>query len=90
MIANGKITVEGSGSIVANRSIVQAILDEERTEELKKKSATEKNRKYASTYLKEFQLMDSEYTGKDYTNRISSTEYTDYISYQNWRKGEIN
>lgn len=90
VIANGKITVEGSGSIVANRSIVQAILDEERTEELKKKSATEKNRKYASTYLKEFQLMDSEYTGKDYTNRISSTEYTDYISYQNWRKGEIN
>ena len=90
VIASGKIIVEGSGSIVANRSIVQAILDEERTEESKKESATEKNMKYASTYLKEFQLKDSEYSGKDYTNRISSTEYTDYISYQNWRKGEIN
>ena len=90
VIASGKIIVEGSGSIVANRSVVQAILDEERTEESKKESATEKNMKYASTYLKEFQLEDSEYSGKDYTNRISSTEYTDYISYQNWRKGEIN
>ena len=90
VIASGKIIVKGRGSIVANRSIVQAILDEERTEESKKESVTEKNMKYASTYLKEFQLKDSEYSGKDYTNRISSTEYTDYISYQNWRKGEIN
>lgn len=90
VIANGKIIVEGSGSIVANRSIVQAILDEERTEESKKESATEKNMKYASSYLKEFQLEDSEYSGKDYTNRVSSAEYTDYISYENWRKGEIN
>lgn len=90
VIASGKIIVQGSGKIVANRSIVQAILDEERTEESKKESASEKNMKYASTYLKEFRLADSEYSGKDYTNRISSTEYTDYISYQNWRKGEIN
>lgn len=90
VIASGKIFVEGNGSIVANRSIVQAILDEERTEESKKESVTERNMKYASSYLKEFKLQDAEYSGKDYTNRVSSTEYTDYISYQNWRKGEIN
>ena len=90
VIASGKIFVEGNGKIVANRSIVQAILDEERTEESKKESVTDRNMKYASSYLKEFKLQDTEYSGKDYTNRVSSTEYTDYISYQNWRKGEIN
>lgn len=89
VIASGKIVVEGDGKIIANRSIVQAVLDEERTEESKKKSGTEKNMKYASTYLKEFQLEESEYSGKDNTDRISSTDYTDYISYQNWRKGEV-
>ncbi len=90
VIASGKIYVEGGGSIVANRSIVQAILDEEATEEAKKESATERNMKYASTYLKEFKRPDAEYTGKDYSDRISSTDYTDYISYRNWRKGEAN
>lgn len=89
VIASGKIVVEGDGKIIANRSIVQAILDEERTEESKKESATEKNMKYASTYLKEFRLNPEEYSGKDNTNRISSTDYTDYIGYENWRKGEV-
>lgn len=90
VIASGRIYVEGGGSIVANRSIVQAILDEEATEEAKKESATERNMKYASTYLKEFRRADEDYTGKDYSDRISSTDYTDYISYRNWRKGEAN
>lgn len=88
VISSGKIVIEGDGKIIANRSIVQAILDEERTEESKKKSETEKNMKYASTYLKEFRLDASDYSGKDRKDRISSTDYTDYISYQNWRKGE--
>lgn len=90
VIASGKIFVEGNGKITANRSIVQAILDEELEEEAKKASATERNMKYASTYLKEFKRPDAEYTGKDYSNRVSSTDYVDYISYQNWRKGEVN
>lgn len=88
VIAKGKITVEGGGSITANRSIVQAILDEEMTEESKKEDATKRNMKYASTYLKEFKIEEKD-MGKDYSDRISSTEYTDYISYQNWRKGEV-
>ena len=87
VIASGKIIIEGNGEIIANRSIVQAILDEERTEEEKKKSETERNMKYASSYLLDFKLKSEDYTGKDYTDRTSSTEYTDYISYQNWRKG---
>lgn len=90
VVATGKIYVEGSGSIKANRSIVQAILDEEATEEAKKASSTERNMKYASSYLKEFRRADTDYTGKDYSDRVSSTNYTDYISYRNWRKGEAN
>lgn len=86
VIASGRIIIQGSGRIVANRSIVQAILDEEITEESKKSSETDKNMKYASTYLTEFK---PQYSGTDYTGRISSTDYTDYISYQNWRKGEV-
>lgn len=90
VIARKKIFVEGNGKITANRSIVQAILDEELEEEAKKASATERNMKYASTYLRAFKRPDAEYTGKDYSNRVSSTDYVDYISYQNWRKGEVN
>lgn len=88
VIAGGKIYIEGGGKIEANRSIVQEILDEEVTEESKKTSITEKDMGYASSYLLDY-LNTIEYKGKDNTHRVSSTYYQDYISYGNWRKGEV-
>lgn len=85
IIATGRIYVNGTGNIKANRSIVQQILDEEMEEEIKKESETDKNMGYACSYLKDFKPM---YTGTDHTHRISGTDYTDYISYENWQKGE--
>lgn len=82
--ASGKITVEGGGTIKANRSVVQAILDEEAAEEAKKESEAEKNMAYAVSYLKEYK---PNYGGTDNAKKVSGTDYTDYISYQNWRKG---
>lgn len=84
VVASGKITVEDGGAILANRSIVQAILDEEAAEEAKKASETEKNMAYAISYLKEYK---PNYGGTDNLRKVSGTDYTDYISYQNWRKG---
>lgn len=88
IIAGGKIYVEsnaGSHKIEANRSIVQQILDEEMTIESKKKAGEAPNPNYASTYLKEFTPVQ---TGSDQSHRITGTDYTDYISYANWRKDE--
>ena len=85
VLCTGRIYVNGTGSIKANRSIVQQILDEEMDEEIKKETPSLKNMGYACSYLKDFQPM---YTGTDNTHRISGTDYTDYISYENWKKGE--
>lgn len=85
VIATGRIYVNGTGTIKANRSIVQQILDEEMEEEIKKESESLKNMGYACSYLKDFKPM---YTGTDNTHRVSGTDYTDYISYENWQKGE--
>ncbi len=87
VIAGGKILIKGSGKIEANRSIVQAILDEEMREESKQKDGTAPNPDYVITYLKEIKV---EQTGSDNSHRISGTDYTEYMSYENWRKGEGN
>lgn len=86
VIATGKIYIEGSGSIKANRSIVQQILDEEMTEEGKKAPGEPKDEKYACNY---FIGYSPEHAG-DNNHRVTGTDYTDYISYENWTKGEID
>ncbi len=86
IIAGGKIYIQGNGKIEASRSVVQTILNEEMREESKKKDATEANKAYAITYLKDIKFS---YSGTDNTHRISGTDYTEYMSYANWRKGEI-
>ena len=87
VIAAGKITVEGNAAITADQGVVQAIIEEEHREEAKKESTDTRNVNYASTYLPG---LEGTLTGSDPSERMTGTEYTDYISYQNWRKGEID
>jgi len=95
IIATGKITIEGNVTIKANRGIVQAVLESEQRSVLE----TEKSKvneievnEYASHYFLNTVLagianMDKEKL-IDMEKRVTSTEYTDYIYYENWRKGE--
>lgn len=83
VIAGGRIRVEGNGSIRANRSIVQSILDEEMTEESKKSSGAAPNAGYAIYALRGF---TPSHMASDVRYRVTGTDYTDYISYQNWKK----
>lgn len=87
IMAAGRIYVEGNGRIDASRSIIQAILDEEYEAEIIKERGEAKNPSYASTYLRHY---TPERRGAEHAQRITGTDYTDYISYRNWRKGEGN
>ncbi len=87
VIATGKITVVGNATITADQGVVQAIIEEEQREEAKKESRDARNPDYASTYRPGLQRVLS---GSDNSERVTSTEYGDYISYQNWRKGEVD
>ena len=71
---SGKETCGPSNALVTYEKVSEKI------EEEKKKGETERNMKYASSYLLDFKLKSEDYTGKDYTDRTSSTEYTDYQS----------
>lgn len=88
VIAGGKIYVKGSTvetSILNNRAIVQAIIDEEMTIESEKPAGSPDTIEYALTYLKKYTVTK---TGKTIEEQKSiTTDYVDFISYQNWRKG---
>lgn len=100
VISNGKIIVKGTGSIQSNQGIIQSILEKEQreigaVEEIDKPLL----RKYASYYLKQNiasenkknndSLIDiGSHSYIDNTKRITSTEYTDFIYYENWHKGQ--
>ncbi len=95
IIATGKITIEGNVTIKANRGIVQAVLESEQRSVLE----TEKSKvneievnEYASHYFLNTVLAGIANMDKDklidMEKRVTSTEYTDYIYYENWRKGE--
>lgn len=86
IIADGSIYVRGDGSITASRSIVQAILDEEREKEAKS-LLPGRNPSYATTWLKEYNAAAPQ---KENPDRVKGTEYTEYMSYHNWKKGEVN
>lgn len=95
IIATGKIIVDGSSgdiTIRANRGIAQAVLESEQRSVLtmtKKEFDETDLKKYASYYFKNSVLasLDSENL-VDTQKRVSSMEYTDYIYYENWQKGE--
>lgn len=95
IIATGKIIVEGNVNIYADKGIVQAILEAEQRSVLeaeKEDLADIEKEKYASYYFKntgdilaglgEDDLIDTK-------KRVTSTDYTDYIYYANWRRGEL-
>lgn len=96
IIATGKLIVEGNVSISADKGVVQAILEAEQRSvleaEKEKLADIEKEKEeYVSYYFKnindilanldEDKLIDTK-------KRVTSTDYTDYIYYDNWRRGE--
>jgi hypothetical protein len=87
ILATGRIYVGPGATITANRAAIQAIIDEEIREESKRPAGSPANEGYAITYLSE---IDVNRTGFDMTERIDSTDYTSYISYARWRKGQVN
>lgn len=95
IIATGKITVNGNVTIKADRGIVQAVLEAEQRGVLateKKELDSVKLNTYVSHYFKNTVLVDIDKLDKekliDMDKRVTSTEYTDYIYYDNWRRGE--
>ena len=97
IIATGKITIEGNITIKANRGLVQAVLEAEQRSvlETEKSKADEiKLNEYASHYFLNTALVGLLNLDKDnlvnMEKRVTSTEYTDYIYYKNWRKGETS
>lgn len=85
ILSGGRIYINGNGMLKADRSVVQAILEEEYDMEKGKDPTATKNPAYASTYLKDYA---PERKGPEWEERITGTDYTDYISYKNWKKGD--
>lgn len=97
IVASGKITVEGSINIKANSGIVQAILEAEQRQVIEANEEELKDMNlnaFASRYFKQTVLAQiedkSEIKTIDTSTRITSTDYTDYIYYDNWKRGEIS
>lgn len=97
IIATGKITVKGNVTIQADRGVVQAVLESEQRSVLeveKEELDAVKLNQYASHYflntvlagitnLEEDDIIDME-------KRVTSTDYTDFVYYDNWRRGEVS
>jgi cytoskeletal protein CcmA (bactofilin family) len=95
IIATGKITVTGNVTIKANSGVVQAVLEAEQrsvTQIAKSEADSVKLNEYASYYFINTVLADlislDEGSLIDMDNRVTGTDYTDYIYYKNWQKGE--
>ena len=96
IVATGKITVKGNVTIQADRGVVQAVLESEQRsviETEKDKLDEIKLNQYASHYFLNTVLVGlvnlEEDDIIDMDKRVTSTEYTDYIYYDNWRRGDI-
>jgi hypothetical protein len=87
ILSAGRIFVDSNATITANRAAIQAIIDEEIREESKRPAGSDANAGYAITYLKDIEINR---TGFDMTERIDSADYTSYISYARWRKGQVD
>lgn len=97
IIATGKITVKGNVTVKADRGIVQSVLEAEQRSvlEVKKDKLDEiKLNQYASHYFLNTVLVGlvnlEEDDVIDLDKRVTGTEYTDYIYYNNWHRGEIS
>lgn len=94
IIATGKITLEGNLSVKANRGLVQSVLEAEQRSVLETeedKIDEIKVEDYAAYYFKNTVLVDLDKDKLiDMEKRVTGTEYTDYIYYNNWRKGEAS
>lgn len=95
VISGGKIKVTSTGSVRANRGIVQNILETEQRELSGiKEDKVDRDflSDYASYYFKQ-PLIDDTLVNEgnhkyiDNSQRVTSMEYTDYMYYENWRKG---
>lgn len=79
VLATGKVTVKGGADIISDRGIAQGILDAE----LRNEDANS-NDDYAVFYFVDYQAAD-----KDIANDFTmSTDYLDWMSYENYRKGD--
>ncbi len=87
ILSAGRIYLKGNGNVEAGRAVIQNMIDEEYSEEEVKEDGEERNLSYASTYLKDY---GAKQKGAVHKDRITGTDYTDYISYRNWKKGEGN
>lgn len=97
IIVTGKIIIEGNPTIKANRGMVQAVLEAEQRSVLeteKSKVDEIKVNDYVSHYFLNTVLTGIINMDKDklinMEKRVTSTEYTDYIYYENWRRGEAS
>ncbi len=94
ILATGKITVTGNVEIRANRGIVQAVLEAEQKAVMEKEKSEAEDvelSEYASYYFENTvlsMLNDDAVAMIDMDKRVTGTEYTDYIYYKNWQKGE--
>ena len=84
-------------TIRANRGVVQSVLEAEQRSVLElseKEAESVKLTEYASYYFLDTVLTDLTNLEDNLDNlidtdkRVTSTEYTDYIYYKNWQKGE--
>ncbi len=87
ILSAGRIYIKGNGKIEAGRSVIQNMIEEEYAEEAVKEDGEERNLSFVSTYLKDYGVKQK---GAAHKERITGTDYTDYISYRNWKKGEGN
>ncbi len=90
IIAAGRIYVNGNVTIQANRGMVQTILDEELEIESQNGAGrdVEPNADFAVTYLEDIQVVPAARDeNQRVRERIRGTDYTDFISYEDWRRG---
>lgn len=79
VLATGKVTVKDGADVISDRGIAQGILDAE----LRNEDANS-NDDYAVYYFVDYQVAD-----KDIANSFTmSTDYLDWMSYENYRKGD--
>lgn len=86
VMAGGTIEVKGDGAIIANRSIVQTLLNEEVRKEEAKVAGSSRNKEFVITYLRNYTSVEA--SGTSSLTVKSGTDYQDYIVYRNWIKGE--
>lgn len=87
VISNGKIYLEGNGAVIASRSIVQTIIEEEIAKEQEKDANEANNKNYACHYLKAYRSLAAHTGMSTAIRQENGTDYVNYIRYRNWEKG---